>query len=35
MEINNGFMLFPATEFTIVLKTQQMTTGCGFNQLVL
>lgn len=34
MKRNNGFSVFPVTTFTIVLKTQQRTTGCEFNQLV-
>ena len=34
MKRNNGFTVFPVTTFTIVLKTQQRTTGCEFNQLV-
>lgn len=31
MKRNNGFFVFPATKFTIVLRNQQMTTGCEFN----
>lgn len=34
MKRNNCFSVFPVTTFTIVLKTQQTTTGCEFNQLV-
>lgn len=34
MKRNNGFFVFPVTKFTIVLRNQQMTTGCEFNQVV-
>ena len=33
-EKEQWFFVFPVTKITIVLRTQQMTTGCEFNQVV-
>lgn len=33
-EKEQWFFVFPVTKFTIVLRTQQVTTGCEFNQVV-
>lgn len=34
MKRNSHFFVFPLSKFIIVLRTQQMTTGCELNQVV-